>query len=147
MTDVAVWAVTVPAEPGQLHFARHALRDWLTTAGVPEGTCEDAVWSADEAMSNAIANGGRGGERTAVLGVSAHVDDEVVVVTVVDEIGWRVPASGVVLAGRGMAIVRALAEEVNLSVTDGRTTFTAWFAREDTTSDRSGHSTADRSTD
>ncbi|GAA2973132.1 ATP-binding protein [Actinokineospora diospyrosa] len=144
MTELAVWAVTVPADPAQLHFARHALRDWLAGTGVPEGTCEDAVWSADEAMSNAIANGGRSGARSAVLGVSAHVDDAVVVVTVVDEIGWRVPASGVVLAGRGMAIVRALAEEVNLAVTDGRTTFTAWFAREGATRD---HSTVERRAD
>ncbi|GAA3046832.1 ATP-binding protein [Actinokineospora globicatena] len=129
MTEMAVWSVAVPAEPGQLHLARHALRDWLTGFGVGENTCDDAVWSADEAMSNAIANGGQADRSTTVLGVSAHVDDDVVVVTVVDEAGWRVPASGVVLAGRGMAIVRALAEEVNLAVTDGRTTFTAWFTR------------------
>ncbi|WP_026424310.1 ATP-binding protein [Actinokineospora inagensis] len=129
MTEMAVWAVSVPAEPGQLHLARHALRDWLADLGVAEVTADDAVWSADEAMSNAIANGGRVGRRATVLGLGAHLDNEVVVVTVVDETGWRVPASGVVLAGRGMAIVRALAQEVNLAVTDGRTTFTAWFTR------------------
>ncbi|WP_018685863.1 ATP-binding protein [Actinokineospora enzanensis] len=129
---VEVWALTVPAEPGHLHRARHALAEWLVRVGIPADIRDDAVWSADEAMSNAIANGELGGPealRATVLSLSAHVDDEVVVVTVVDESGWRVPASGVVLAGRGMAIVRALADQVNLAVTDGRTTFTAWFTR------------------
>ncbi|PPK63608.1 ATP-binding protein [Actinokineospora auranticolor] len=129
MSVVEVWAVTVPAEPGHLHLARRALRGWLTRVGVAPPALDDAVWSADEAMSNAIANANQSGPESTVLGLNAHVDDEAVVITVIDESGWRVPASGVVLAGRGMAIVRALAEQVNLAVADGRTTFTAWFLR------------------
>ncbi|GLZ42967.1 ATP-binding protein [Actinokineospora sp. NBRC 105648] len=129
MSAVEVWGVTVPAEPGQLHRARHGLREWLLDVGVGRTTREDAVWSADEAMSDAIANGYQSGTGLTALTLSAHVDDEVVVVTVVDEGQERLSAPSSTLASRGMAIVRVLADQVNLAVADGRTTFTAWFTR------------------
>ncbi|SDD76685.1 ATP-binding protein [Actinokineospora iranica] len=127
-----VWAVTVPAEAAQLPFARHALDRWLAAQQVPSPTRGDVVWAADEAMTNAIVHGYRHRGRTTLaglIGLSVHMDDEVVVVTVVDHGSWRMPEEGAIVAGRGMTVVRALADHVHLSVDDDRTTFTACFTR------------------
>ena len=127
-----VWAITVPAEAVQLPFARHALNRWLASQEVPSPVRDDAVWAADEAMTNAIVHGYRHSGRTTLVGLvglSVHMDDEAVVVTVVDHGHWQMPAEGAIIAGRGMTVVRALANHVHLSVDDDRTTFTACFTR------------------
>jgi PAS domain S-box-containing protein len=106
--------VTIPADPIHLAPARSALREWLTSAGIDYDQAQDVLVAAGEAVTNAIEHGYRdldGGTIT----LRANSDVDLLRLTITDTGSWKPKqAGGNSHRGRGIQIMRALMEEVDI---------------------------------
>ncbi|MEV7674045.1 SpoIIE family protein phosphatase [Streptomyces sp. NPDC088752] len=111
--------MTFPAESGQLAPVRKALRGWLDQCDLPPGTAQNILVAAGEACANAIEHGHRDAPGDAVhFRAEASVDN--LRLTVTDTGRWKVPQpERNAHRGRGMALMRALMQQV--TVTQGPT--------------------------
>lgn len=103
----------LPAEAASAAAARTGLRRFFAGSGLDERRCYDAVIAVGEAVSNAIehAYGGRPNESFALRASS----DETSLVVVVEDYGhWheRLAENG---RGRGIAMMRELADDVTIA--------------------------------
>ncbi|SDC24568.1 ATP-binding protein [Actinokineospora iranica] len=128
MTELDVWTVTAPARADQLPALRRRVGRWLRDHQVPRGQRESIVWIADEALGNAVAHSGGGGEPGEVT-LSLLLDTETVVLTVQDQGDTAAPTRWRPGLGLALRMIRALADRVELVSEVGRTTFTACCAR------------------
>ncbi len=105
---------TIPADPIHLAPARAALREWLTCAGIDYDQAQDVLVAAGEAVTNAIEHGYRdldGGTIT----LQATSDVDLLRLTITDTGSWKPKqAGGNSHRGRGIQIMRALMEEVDI---------------------------------
>jgi serine/threonine-protein kinase RsbW len=114
----------LPADLSTLSAVRRSLGGWLSRRGVDDLTRRDVILAASEAMANAAEHGG-GGRASELVHVQARVGrrpdgaDEVVL-TVSDRGRWRVTTPSTE-RGRGLGIIRALADDLNVQH-DGGTT-------------------------
>jgi len=120
--------VRVELDPvlAEVSTARRFVRSNLT--GVPDAVASDAQLVASELVTNAIEHGA-GGPVT----MSVHFGDDAVAVTV-ESVGpapgvgavddWR-SADADEITGRGLGIVRAVADEVSVTRSPGRLVITA----------------------
>lgn len=127
--DIAILAVeslplgptlemTLDANPSVLATLRRTLARWLASEGVGENEKFDLTIAASEAAANAIEHAY--GAQEATFTVSCELDGPDVRVTVRDEGRWR--ESKPYGRGRGLAIMRALMDSVEIaSTTDGTT--------------------------
>ena len=101
----------VPAAPGELAGLRHAIADWLADEDVDEESIRSVVLAVSEAAANAIEHG-YGFDERGIVAVEVVLDTRGVLTTsVTDTGGWRPPRARSD-RGRGLAIMRALMEEV-----------------------------------
>lgn len=110
------------ADPAELAGARSALRKWLVRAGVDPSQTLDVLIATGEALANAIEHGHRdrpGGTvrlRATVLADRLHL-------TIADTGVWKVPhADPASHRGRGIALMRALMQDVTIETCDSGTT-------------------------
>lgn len=126
MTEIDVMSVELDPVPAEVSTARRFVRTSL--AGLPGGVASDAQLVASELVTNAIEHG-VGGPVT----IAIHRGSDAVTVTVesvgpapdvggVD--GWRMPDADEI-TGRGLGIVRAVADEVAVHRSPGRLVITA----------------------
>lgn len=111
--------VEFPAHASRLAPTRHALRDWLVRCGLAEERVQHLLVAAGEACSNAVEHAYRDEPAGTVrLEASAAVDR--LSVTVADRGSWKraVPDADH-YRGRGLALIRALVDDV--TVTPGPT--------------------------
>jgi anti-sigma regulatory factor (Ser/Thr protein kinase) len=107
-----------PADARVLRDVRDVMRRWLAKWNVAEDAAFDITVAVHEACTNAIdhAYGPGGGE----FELDATEKDGAIVVSVHDSGGWRDPrGSG---RGRGLPIMRALMDSVEVSRREGGTT-------------------------
>lgn len=115
-----------------LSVARHALRDWLAEAGIPDRIIDDAVLAAGEAMANAVEHAylepaeGRRADRPSAdrqraesgsdgeVRLAAALVDGVLELTVSDDGSWRHEAAPGP-RGRGLGLMRLVMDEVVLT--------------------------------
>ncbi|GGR42606.1 histidine kinase [Streptomyces cinereoruber] len=111
--------MSFPAESGQLAPVRKALRGWLDQCDLPPGTVQNILVAAGEACANAIEHGHRDAPGdTVYFRAEASVDN--LHLTVTDTGRWKVPQpERNAHRGRGMALMRALMQQV--TVTQGPT--------------------------
>jgi anti-sigma regulatory factor (Ser/Thr protein kinase) len=114
----------LPADLSTLSQVRRALGRWLTRHGVDDLTRRDLVLAASEAMANAAEHGG-GSRASELVHVRARLerratDGDEVVLTVRDRGRWR-PAQASHERGRGLRIIRALADDLDVRQDDGTT--------------------------
>jgi PAS domain S-box-containing protein len=104
--------IELPADASHLAATRAALRGWLAQAGVDADQTLNVLIAAGEALANAIEHGHRDHTKgTVTLRVSALADR--LVVTVVDTGTWKQPeAPTAANRGRGIALMRALMNDV-----------------------------------
>lgn len=119
----------IPADPDRLTEVRHALATWASGIGMPTEQQEELVLAAYEAMANSVehayadyANG------DAIVIVDAtHHRDGAVTVTVTDRGRWKQPVPSNGLRGRGLLLIRNLAQDTRIDTHDRGTTVTmAW---------------------
>ncbi len=115
---------SLSADLRALSDVRRALGDWLLLVGADDATTQDLVLAASEAIANAAEHGagGRGSELVRVRGWREPSSDgpDRVAVHVHDDGRWR-PAVRSDERGRGLLIVHALVDEVDIQEAEGTT--------------------------
>ena len=124
--DVAILTVTVlPSfqrivvrDPRELAPVRTELRAWLRAIGVPGEIAEDVVLASGEALANAIEHAHP--EPGGAIDLRAWTDGATVTLRVVDDGAWS-PAESDPSRGNGLAIMRALMDQVIIDTDSGGT--------------------------
>jgi anti-sigma regulatory factor (Ser/Thr protein kinase) len=104
------------SDPDELAGVRHTLERWLEAAAVDERDVYRITLATNEACMNAIEHAGARG----TFSVDAAIDDDGVRVTVRDHGHWRTPRGD--LGGRGIEMMRALMDVVEVTPQDDGTT-------------------------
>lgn len=103
----------VPAQAHELSGIRRALRSWLAAAAVPHDTAVDLVAAANEACSNSIEHAYLDGTPAHVR-ISAECEVDTLTVEVTDTGAWRPQPIDPGHRGRGITMMRALTEELDI---------------------------------
>ncbi|MEU7765685.1 SpoIIE family protein phosphatase [Nocardia sp. NPDC049190] len=103
----------VPALADELAVMRRTLKAWLAAAAVPHDLASDLVAAANEACSNSIEHAYRNGDGGRVQ-LSATCDIDMVVIVITDTGNWKPRASDPGYRGRGIEMMRALTEELDI---------------------------------
>jgi GAF domain-containing protein/anti-sigma regulatory factor (Ser/Thr protein kinase) len=106
-----------PAEKESLAGVRKVLRRWLLAHGAGEDEAFDITVASQEACANAVEHAYGPGRRS--FSIEATIDRGVVQVTVCDEGRWRPPRG--TNRGRGLPLMRALMEKVDVRQSDAGT--------------------------
>ena len=106
------------SEPEALSKMRSILRRWLHHAGASDRELAEIVTACGEAATNAIEHAGAAGG--APFEVSGRLREAEVEIEVSDEGRWRPPREGD--QGRGLALMRALMDTVEVSPSPQGTT-------------------------
>jgi serine/threonine-protein kinase RsbW len=117
-----------PATAERLAPLRRALADWATRIGVARHVIEDLVLATYEAMANVVEHAYRncaGG----LLDLRARADraHDTLTVTVTDHGQWRPPPLDRGRRGRGLSLIRNLAERAEVRSTCRGTTVTMTY--------------------
>ncbi|GHF65629.1 PAS domain S-box-containing protein [Amycolatopsis bartoniae] len=123
------FAGTWHADPENLAPMRGALREWCLGAGLDRHLAQDVLVAVGEAVTNSIEHAYPG--RTADVGLTARLSEGRLTVVVTDTGRWRIPPpDNHVLRGRGLDMMRALAQEVVVDTSDTGTIVTLqWRTR------------------
>jgi anti-sigma regulatory factor (Ser/Thr protein kinase) len=109
-------STSIPAEPSALAGLRATIGAWLDLLGLSQETCDDLILACDEACANAIEHAYRR-RRDEPIRVELRRDDDDIVIAVRDSGIWRHdPVDGD--RGRGIAIMRAVMDDVDIRTSD-----------------------------
>ncbi|WP_410567286.1 ATP-binding protein [Amycolatopsis sp. cmx-4-61] len=116
------------ATPHQLARLRRQVADWARRAGLAMGRVPDLVLAVYEAMANVVVHAYEG--HAGRLDLSARHHGHRLTVTVADRGHWEpTPVRGL-LHGRGLPLIRTLADEVSLTASpDGTIVEMTWDCR------------------
>jgi PAS domain S-box-containing protein len=117
----------VVGDEPSLRAFRGMLRRWLAAGGAERDVVHDVTMAANEALQNAIEHGHALTRRT--VDVILDRSDGAVVVTVIDHGRWRDPRSS--SRGRGLPLMRALMDSVEVDPGAHGTTVTLRRGRRD----------------
>jgi serine/threonine-protein kinase RsbW len=119
----------VGVPPSRLATLRHQLRSWTARTGLTGDQVDDLVLASHEAITNATEHAYSSGGGVVSLVASRTVDDQVVVV-VRDRGRWRPAPADPGLRGRGLMLIKRLADHVMLRHDhDGTTVRMQWRVR------------------
>ncbi|MBW0018458.1 MAG: SpoIIE family protein phosphatase [Mycobacterium sp.] len=129
-----------PATAGQLAPVRHQLADWLRAAEVPATLSTDVVLVLNEACTNSIDHAYRGQSSGGMLTEIEIVGCELHA-RVTDSGSWKTPAADPGHGGRGLPLMRALSESMELDNTASGTTvrFIFRLSGAESAEERDGH--------
>jgi PAS domain S-box-containing protein len=102
-----------PAAADQLVDIRHRLAIWLRSAEVPDALAADVVLVVNEACTNCIEHAYRGHPVGTTL-LQAKIADGEVRARVVDSGSWKTPAADPGNSGRGLVLMRALSDSMEI---------------------------------
>ena len=105
----------------QLFNVRHRLAAWLRAADVPDALAADIVLVVNEACTNCIEHAYRG-HRVGKMLLEATVADGRVRARVTDSGSWKTPAADPGNRGRGLVLMRAISDAMELHNTPAGTT-------------------------
>ncbi|MDQ2636447.1 MAG: ATP-binding protein [Actinomycetota bacterium] len=124
--------IEVPATADQLAEIRHRVSDWLEPL-VSGAAAADIVLAVNEACSNCIEHAYRD-TRPGLMEIEASVESDSygpqIAICVADFGTWRAPPSQPTTRGRGLPIMSALSDDVDLERTSAGTTVRITFALE-----------------
>lgn len=101
------------ATADQLVIIRHRLAAWLRAAGVPDELAADIVLVVNEACTNCVEHAYRGHPVGTML-LEAEIADGEVRARVTDSGSWKTPAADPGNSGRGLVLMRALSDAMEL---------------------------------
>jgi len=110
--SVSMFSHSFPAAPAELAGLRDRLRAWLEENDVAEDIERSVVLAVSEAAANAVEHG-YGCDGAGLVGVTALHEDGCLDVAVRDEGTWR-ESPGTTDRGRGLAIIRAVVDELSV---------------------------------
>ncbi len=105
--------IETDAFAGQLVNVRHRLATWLRAADVPDALVADIVLVVNEACTNCVEHAYRG-HRIGTMLLEASVADGQVRTRVTDAGSWKTPAADPGNSGRGLVLMRALSDAMEL---------------------------------
>jgi PAS domain S-box-containing protein len=114
------------ATPDRLASVRARLDMWLRAAGVPDALRADVVLAVGEACTNSIEHAYRDGDHGAVH-IEAGFEGDEIRVRVADFGSWKTPPTDPGTRGRGLRLIKALAESVAVLPTTTGTTIEMTF--------------------
>ena len=112
----------------RLHQLRRALTEWATRVGLTAQTISDLVLAAYEAMANVVEHA-YGAGTSGLLDLHARADlvHRTVTVSVTDYGSWRPPPPGPNPRGRGLRLIRGLAQHTTINPGEHGTTVTMTY--------------------
>lgn len=123
--------IEVPATADQLAEIRRRLFAWLEPLGVSTTVAADIVLAVNEACTNCIEHAYRG-TKPGLMEIEASVSrdghGEQIAVCVADFGTWRTPPTQPTTRGRGLPIMSAMSDDVDLERTSTGTTVRITFA-------------------
>lgn len=114
------------ATADRLADIRHRLGGWLRGAGVPDELSADIVLVVNEVCTNCVEHAYRGQRPGKMLLAAERVDGEVRV-RVADTGSWQTPPADPGNSGRGLVLVRAISDAVDVDSTPAGTTVDVSF--------------------
>lgn len=126
--EVADLECRVPAAAERLGQLRHALADWAAGLGLTAQITKDMVLATYEAMANVVVHAYRD-RAGGTLDLYAHADRVrgIVTVSVADYGCWRPPTPDHSSRGRGLSLMRGLAEHTGIRRNRSGTTVTMTY--------------------
>ena len=106
--------IEVPATPDRLSDIRAQLSEWLDLVGAPEELAADIVLAGNEACTNSAEHAYRGVD-SGDMWVKAQVRGGEITLAVVDFGTWKPPGGNNPFRGRGIPLMRALSDRVELT--------------------------------
>ncbi|MGE2817671.1 SpoIIE family protein phosphatase [Mycobacterium heidelbergense] len=100
---------------------RHRLAVWLQSVGVANGLAADIVLVVNEACTNCVEHAYRGHPVGFML-VEANATEDEIRVRVVDAGSWKTPAANPGNSGRGLVLMRALSDTMEIDSSPTGTT-------------------------
>jgi PAS domain S-box-containing protein len=119
-------AIEIDAIPTRLSDMRQKLAAWLRSANVPESLTADIVLVVNEALSNSAEHAYRG-RAPKTMRLDAALLDGHIQITVADSGSWKTPPADPGTRGRGILLMRALSEQVDVDGTAEGTTVVLRF--------------------
>lgn len=118
----------VPADPERLPGLRRALAGWAERAGMSAEQVEVLALASYEALANATAHAYSDGAGVLKVHATYLPEQAQAQVTVTDSGHWRPPPTERgELSGRGLVLIRNLAEQAEVSTdTSGTTVWMSW---------------------
>jgi len=114
------------ATADQLVRIRHRLAAWLRAADVPDELAADIVLVVNEACTNSVEHAYRGNSVGTVRLEGEAVDGEIHV-RVADSGSWKTPAADPGNSGRGLPLMRAISDSMEIDSTAAGTTVDITF--------------------
>jgi anti-anti-sigma factor len=105
----------LPADPAVLAGVRRAVTAWSTATGLTADTVDDLQLALGEALANAVEHAYSGGVAGECEYTVARAADGSVHVEVVDTGTWRPPSADRGFRGRGLELISALAQDVEVA--------------------------------
>jgi PAS domain S-box-containing protein len=118
--------IEVPATADQLGEVRGQLSEWLRAAGTPEPLAADIVLAGNEACTNSAEHAYRGGD-SGPMRIQAQVRRGEIDLRVMDFGTWK-PPGDTPFRGRGIPLMRAVSDRVELKKSANGTTVDMAFA-------------------
>ncbi|AGC64885.1 sensor-component of a two-component regulator [Mycobacterium liflandii 128FXT] len=118
--------IETSATPDQLVIVRRQLLSWLQAAEVPDEQAGDIVLVVSEACTNCIEHAYRG-QSVGTMLLDVEAADGAIHARVVDSGSWKKPAADPGNGGRGMTLIRAISDEVEIDNSPGGTAIDMTF--------------------
>jgi len=124
--QLAPLRIEIDAHAEQLAPLRRELTSWLKAADVPDAQATDIVLVISEACTNCVEHAYRGHDVGTMLLEAKAVNGEIHA-RIVDSGSWKTPAVNPGNGGRGLPLIRAISETVEVENTANGTTIDVTF--------------------
>jgi PAS domain S-box-containing protein len=118
--------IEMAAAAEQLSDVRHQFGAWMRAAAVPEGTIADIILAVNEAAANSIEHAYRG-HKPGVVRIEAENDGARIHVRIIDNGSWKPARADPDIRGRGLLLIRALSDWLEMDCTSSGTTVNMIF--------------------
>lgn len=125
--------IDMAAAAEQLSDVRHQLGAWMRTAAIPQSTIADIVLAVNEAAANSIEHAYRG-HKPGKVRIEAENDGARVHVRITDKGSWKPAAADPGIRGRGLLLIRAVSDWLEMDCTPTGTVVNMSFRLSDQTS-------------
>jgi anti-sigma regulatory factor (Ser/Thr protein kinase) len=115
-----------PTAAVHLSDIRHRLAGWMRAAAIPENKVADIVLAVNEACANSIEHAYRG-PKPGKVRVEAENDGARVQVRIIDKGSWKAAPADPGVRGRGLLLIRAVSDRLEMECTPSGTTVNMSF--------------------